>query len=900
MPEWKELVRRQLAELRLTPEREAEIAEELAQHAEDRYKELKLSGVSDPEALRLTLNEVLDQKAMASGLRDVERTDVPEPVVLGAGAQGHFLSGMGHDLRYGIRALRKNAGFSAIAILALAIGIGANTAIFSVVNGVLLQPLAYPDSARLVNIYEKSPDFSLGSVAYPNYLDWRRESHSFSDMGAYRSDDFNLTGSGRPEQVSGEYVTASLFPALGVTPLLGRFFRPEEDKPGTGCTVMLSYGFWQGRFGAERDILSKTLTLNAMNCAVIGVLPASFRLSQTAQVYLPIEQWTAATLRTRDSHPGLRVAGRLRPGMNIAAARGEMEAIAKGLAQQYPATNGSSSAAVVPMKDDIVGNVRPVLLLLVGAVGFLLIIACSNVANLLLARSSARKREFAIRAALGAERWRVVRQLLTESVLLSLGGAAVGLPLAQWGTTLLLAAAPASLPRSGEVGIDIYVLLFTLAVSLVTGILFGLAPAMHSAKTDPQESLKEGTRGAGGGRHRTEGIFVALETCLAVILLAGSALMIQSVWRLWQVNPGFTVSHILTMQVALSPKVMASPVGIRTAFQQMVQRVEMLPGVQAAALTSLLPLGDSDSENDFWLGNGPKPGPEQIKAAVFYVVSSGYPAVMQIPLLRGRVLTERDNLSAAPVAVIDDVMAKQIFPGVDPIDRQITLTALGTVQIVGVVGHVKQWGLDSDDTNKIRNQVYFPLLQIPDKFMSSGATALTLALRCKGEPLSFVPSVRAAVAGPSDDQPVYAVRAMEGVISGSLAGRHFMMLVLIVFASVALLLAAVGIYGVMSYAVIRRTNELGVRSALGASQWQIVGLVLRQGMGLAGAGLIVGLAASVMLTRFMGSLLYGVGAGDPLTLVAVTVVLGVVAMLACVLPAKRASAVDPVVALRCE
>ncbi|MGA2132211.1 MAG: ABC transporter permease [Bryobacteraceae bacterium] len=900
MPEWKELVRRQLVELRLRPEREAEIAEELAQHAEDRYKELKLSGVSDVEALRLTLNEVLDQKALARGLRDVERADVPEPVVLGAGAQGHFLSGLGQDLRYGIRTMRKNAGFSAIAILALAIGIGANTAIFSVVNGVLLQPLAYPDSARLVNIYEASPDFGNTSVAYPNYLDWRRENHSFSDMGAYRSDDFNFTGSGLPEQVSGEYVTASLFPALGVTPLLGRSFRQEEDRQGTGCTVMLSYSFWQGRFGGGRDVLGKTLTLNALSCAVIGVLPANFQLSQTVQVYLPIEQWTAAELRTRESHPGLSVVGRLRPAVTIQSALGEMEAIAKALAQQYPATNAVNSAAVVPMKDDMVGNVRPFLLLLVGAVGFVLIIACANVANLLLARSTARKREFAIRAALGAERWRVVRQLLAESVLLSLCGAAVGLPFAQWGTTLLVAAAPAGLPRSGEVGIDRFVLLFTLAVSLATGILFGLAPALHSTKTNPQESLKQGTRGAGGGRHRAEGIFVTLETCLAVILLAGSALMIQSVWRLLQVNPGFTASHILTMQVAVSPKVMASPLGIRTALRQLVQRVEMLPGAQAAALTSLLPLGVSDSEIDFWLGNGPRPGPEQIKTSVFYVVSPGYHAVMQIPLLRGRFLTDRDNLRSTPVALIDDVMARQIFSGVDPIGRQISLTALGTVQIVGIVGHVKQWGLDSDDANKIRNQVYFPLLQVPDKFMSSGVAGLTLTLRSKGEPLNFVPSVRAAVAGPTDDQPVYAVRAMKDVISGSLAARRFMMLVLIVFASVALLLAAVGIYGVMSYAVTRRTNELGVRSALGASHWQIVGLVLRQGMGLAGAGLIVGLAASVMLTRFMGSLLYGVGAGDPLTLVAVTVVLGVVAMLACVLPAKRASAVDPVVALRCE
>ena len=346
-------------------------------------------------------------------------------------------------------------------------------------------------------------------------------------------------------------------------------------------------------------------------------------------------------LRTRESHPGLGVIGRLRPGVSIRAARGEMEAIAKGLEKQYPATNALHSAAVVPMKDDVIGNIRPTLLLLVGAVGFVLIIACANVANLLLSRSTARKREFAIRAALGAERWRVVRQLLTESVLLSLGGAALGLLLARWGTSLLVAAAPASLPRSGEVGIDMYVLLFTLAVSLVTGILFGLAPAIHSVNASPQESLKEGTRGAGGGRHRTEGIFVALESCLAVTLLAGAALMMQSVWRVLQVNPGFNVSNVLTMQVALSPKVMASPMGIRMAFQQLVQRVEMLPGVQAAALTSMLPLAEGDSENEFWMGNGPQPGPERIKSAMFYIVTPDYPRVMQIPLLRGRLLTER-------------------------------------------------------------------------------------------------------------------------------------------------------------------------------------------------------------------------------------------------------------------
>lgn len=899
MPEWKELIRRQLAPLKLAPEREEEIAEELTQHAEDRFDELRSAGHSDEEARQLTLREVLNQEAIAGGLRDVERTDVREPVVLGARLRGHFLSGLRQDLRFGIRTLRKNPAFSAIAILALAIGIGANTAIFSVVNGVLLRPLAYHDSNQLVNIYEKIGDFSHSSVAYPNYLDWRRETNSFHDMGAGRMDDFNLTGAGRPEQVSGIYVTASLFPTLEVAPLLGRTFRPEEDRPGSACTVMLSYRFWHGRFNAERDILGRKLTLNAASCAVIGILPASFRLSETAQVFLPIEQCTGAELRSRESH-GLFAIGRLKPGVSIQAALTQMEANAKALAKLHPATNASNSIALVPMKDDLIRNIRPTLLLLTGAVGFVLIIACANVANLLLARSTARKRELAIRAALGAERWRVIRQLLTESVLLSLGGALVGLLLAQWGTSLLVAAAPASLPRSGEVRVDLHVLLFTLVVSIVTGILFGLAPALHGASTNPQNSLKEGTRGAGGSRHRTEGIFVALEIGLAVILLVGAALMMQSVWRLLKVDPGFDVNNVLTMKVALSPKAASSAAGIRAAFQQLVARVEMLPGVQAAALTTMLPLAEGDSENNFWMGSGPQPGPEQVKLAMFYLVSPHYSAVMQIPLLRGRFLSERDNLRSKPVVVIDDVLAKQNFPNADPIGQQISLFAVGTVQIVGVVGHVKQWGLDADDRSKIRSQIYYPLLQVPDQFMSSGVAGVTLALRGKADPLNLTPSVRAAVAGPTDDQPVYGVRSMNEVIAGSLAERRFLMLVLLVFASVALLLAAVGIYGVMSYAVTRRANELGVRSALGASRWQIVLLVMRQGMTLASAGLIVGLAASVLLTRFLRSMLYGVGAGDPWTLVIVTAVLGLVAMLACLAPARRATSVDPVVALRCE
>ena len=727
MPDWNEPIRKHLAELNLAPAREAEIAEELSQHAEDRYRELQNHGATEADARRITLDEIGGHELLTRELRAVERPDAPEPVVLGARSKGRFLGGLGQDLRYGFRTLRKNPGFTAVAMLALALGIGANTAIFSVVNGVLLRPLTYPDPDRLLTIYETTAEFSESSVAYQNFLDWRRESRSFTDMGTYRSDDFNFTGSGQPEQVSGEYVSSSVFPVLGVTPFLGRAFRPEENLQGAACAVMLSYGFWKQRFGGDPNILGKMLTLNAVGCAVAGVLPQDFRFRKNARIYMPIEQWTrSAELRTRESRPGLLVIGRLKPGVTKEAAQAELASICSGLARQYPATNAGHGAKAVRMKDDMVGYIRPTLLLLVGAVGFVLIIACANVANLLLARSTARGREFAIRAALGAARGRVVRQLLTESVLLSLGGAVLGLMIAHWGTSLVLAAAPGSLPRSGGIGIDRYVLLFTLAVSVVTGVLFGLAPAFHSANANPQEFLKEGTRGAGGGRHRAEGVFVAVEVGLAVILLVGAGLMMQSIWRLWQVDPGFNTRNVLTAQVALSPNVMASPAAIRLAYQQLVERVASIPGIQSAAITASVPLSERNTEMPFWPGTGPQPAQDRMTSAMFYIVTPDYPGAMQIPLRRGRFFTDRDTLASPPVMVIDDVLAKHFFPGQDPVGRQISLMVLGPVQIVGVVGHAKHWGLDADDTAKIRDQIYFPFLQVPDKFMGGAVAGLTL------------------------------------------------------------------------------------------------------------------------------------------------------------------------------
>jgi predicted permease len=804
------------------------------------------------------------------------------------------------DLRYGLRMLAKNPGFTAVALLTLALGIGANTAIFSVVNGVLLRPLPYPEPGRLMLVYERSREFGHLSVAYPNFLDWRRENHSFTDIAAFRGDDFNFTGSGQPEHLGGEFVSASLLPVLGVNPMLGRNFLPQEDRQGAGGVVILTYGLWKSRFGADPNILGKTMTLNGRNYKVIGVLPSEFRFRGQAELYVPLAQGPSVELNDRETHPGLNVVGRLKPDVTMAAAQAEMTSIGRALAQQYPKANAGHGVTVVEMKDDMVGHIRPTLLLLLGAVGCVLLIACANVANLLLARSTARSREFAIRAALGADRKRVVRQLLTESVLLALNASVFGLLLADWGIRLVLAAVPNSLPRSQEIGLDPHVLLFTLAVTVLTGVLFGLAPAFHSSNVNPQEFLKEGARGSGGGRHRAEGVFVALEVGLAVVLLAGAGLMIQSIWRLWRVDPGFNTRHLLTTQVALSPTVMASPAAIRLAYQQLLDRVASIPGVQSASIASLIPLSDSDSEIAFWLGRGLQPPQEQMSWAMFYIGTPDYLRVMGIPLREGRFFTAQDTLASTPVVVIDDVMAKHLFPGQDALGKQINLMLLGPVQIVGVVGHVKHWGLDSDDTAKIRDEIYFPAWQVPDKFMPEVVAGLTLALRTAPDPLSVVSAVRAQVAGPTEDQPISGVQTMEQIISHSLAELRFTMLLLIIFASTALVLAAVGIYGVMSYAVSRRTHELGVRLALGASRREILRLVVGEGMTLAAIGTAVGLTAALGLTRLMASLLYGVRPADPATLVAVSLLLAGIALLACYIPAWRATKVDPLVALRYE
>jgi len=805
------------------------------------------------------------------------------------------------DLRYGLRMLAKNPGFTAVAVLTLALGIGVNTAIFSVVNGVLLRPLPYPEPDRLVQIYERSAQFNEMSVSYPNFLDWERMNRSFAGMAAYRGESFNFTGAGQPEQVPGAVVTANFFSVLGVKPLQGRTFTPDEDRQGANPVAMVSEGLWKRRFGGDTAVLGKSLVVDGQAFTIVGIVSRDCHLPVPAEVITPLAKWgRRMNLEGRDFHSGIRVVGRLRPGVSLAQARADMDNIAHSLAQAYPKTNEGQAITLVPLKTDIVGDVRPMLLLLQVAVGFVVLIACANVANLLLARSVARKREVALRVALGASRGRIIRQFLTESVLVSLAGGGIGLLLASWGSTPVLAAVPAGLPRQEAIGLDGNVLLFTLGLSLLTGIVFGLAPALQSSRSDLQETLKGGGRSVAGGQHRTQSALVVAEVALALVLLAGAGLLIRTLQRLWDVNPGLNPQHALTMQVALSPTLLDDPSAIRTAWQQLLDRVRNIPGVGSAAVTNLVPLSGDDNEMPFWTSAQPPSSMAQMPLALTYITTPGYLGTVGIPLLRGRYFTEQDSESSRKVAVIDDVLAEHFFPGQDPVGKQLQLYMLGPIEIIGVVGHVRHWALDADDSAKIRDQLYFPFFQIPDQFMAQAKTGLTLVLRTSSNPVSAVSVVSKQVMGPGRDQPVYNVNSMEQLISSSVARRRFLRMMLVIFAGLALILAAIGIFGVISYSVSQRTHEIGIRMALGAEKRNVLKLVVGRGLALTLAGVAIGLVAALGLTHFIASMLYGVRPTEPLTFAAVSLVLICVALLASYIPARRATKVDPIVALRYE
>ena len=811
------------------------------------------------------------------------------------------------DLRYGLRMLVKSPGFTAVAILTLALGIGGNTAIFSVVNGVLFNPLPYPHPEQLVTISESKPNFATGSISFPNFLDWQKDNRTFSGMAMSRGSSFNLTGRGEAEQVRARFITSDLFTVLGVNPLMGRTFMPGEDRVGAAPIVLISEGLWKRKFSGSPDTVGQNMTLDGSGYTIVGVIPASFTLTlgsfSKTDVYVPAGQWDNPILMHRDAGLGFHGIGRVKPGVSIEQARADLARVSESLAAAYPDSNKGIGAAIFPLKQDMVKGVRQLLLVLLGAVGFVLLISCVNVANLMLARSSARAREFAVRTALGASRGRILRQLLTESLLLSVAGGGLGFLLASWGTQAALRHLPPGLPRSAEVGMDGRVLVFTLVISLGCGIFFGLTPALKGTRLNLHDTLKEGGRGGSGMRHRAQGLFVMAEMALALVLLISAGLMIRSLRALWNVNPGFESHGVLTFGVALPPSMRsANAEEIRAALRNIDRQVKAAPGVKSASLSwGAMPIA-SDDEDLFWIEGQPKPATDnEMKWAVSYVVEEDYLQVMHVPLLRGRFFTAHDNEAAPHVTVVDDVFAKQYFGNQNPIGQRINLKYKGgAAEIVGIVGHVKQWGLDSDDTESLRAQLYLPYMQLPDPAIKLAWNGTGMTVRYDPANSAIGDSVRAAIHGISSEHVMSQTQTMDEIIASSLNGKRFSMVLLGVFAVAALGLAAIGIYGVVSYLVGERTQEIGIRVALGANRADVLRMILGDGMKMTFIGVLIGIAAALGLTRLMASLLYGVSARDPITFVGVAILLAIVALAACFLPARRATRVDPIVALRYE
>jgi putative ABC transport system permease protein len=806
---------------------------------------------------------------------------------------------MWQDVRYAARTLLKSPGFTAVAVVALALGIGANTAIFSVVKAVLLSPLPYPEPERLVWVREINPgsDILDEPASMPNYNDWRTQSQSFEGLAAFGYAGGTITeGDREPERVSGMSTSANFFDVVGVRPALGRGFLPEEEAAGKNRVVVISHALWQRRFNSDPSVLGRQITITGNVHTVVGVAPKDFKTPvpgpKAPDLWFPIAFRFDESIRRSDF---LNVFGRLKPGASVEQGRAELEALAARLAAEHPATNAGWSVKVEPLHERVVGNVRQALWVLMGMVGLLLLIACANVANLLLARAAARRQEIAVRTALGAGRWRVVRQLLTESVILALMGGALGLVLAAWGVELLVALSPGNLPRLEEVGLDARVLAFTLGVSALTGVVFGILPALSASKADVAVSLKEGgSRGstAGRGARRLRSSLVVAEIAITAVLLAGAGLMVRSFAAVQSVDPGLRADRVLTFDFAL-PMTAYKEAPQRAAFyEQLTARAAAIPGVEHAAIVDALPMTGNTNVLAFVVEGRPPLPPEKVQDAEMFSVAPGYFDVMGIPLLRGEPLTERHRADVPTVVVINETMARRYFPGEDPVGKRLNLgdpekTPWWTV--VGVVRDARTDGLDKEPYP----QMYVPAAQYPQR-------AGTFVARTKGDPASVVPALRREVASMDKDIPLYNLRTMEQVLSDSLSRRRFQMVLVAAFAGVGLLLAAVGIYGVISYSVTQRSHEIGVRMALGARVGDILKLVVGQGLWLALAGVGLGLLGAFALTRVLTSLLYGVSATDPLTFAAVASGLLGVALLACLLPARRATKVDPMVALRYE
>lgn len=809
------------------------------------------------------------------------------------------------NLRYGLRMMQRSPGFTIVAVLTLTLGIGATTAIFSIVDAVLLRPLPFPHANRIVQVLRHYDEGDEAAISAPLYLEWRKRNHVFDHLAAYPilPSGMNLSGSGEPQHVQGLGVTNEVFPIMGIEPLLGRTFSPEEDQLGGANVVVISYGLWKNYFGGDPGILSRHIQLNGSAYSVVGVMPSGFEFPEGAKL------WTPLRLPAVSSDPANNyvVLGRLKEGVPLAQARAEMNILQKQFRQEHADQPASDTLATVTLQNHIVGDVRPILLLLLGAVGFVLLIACGNVANLLLARANSRQQEIAIRTALGASRGRLLEQLLTESLLLGLLSGATGVVLANVGIRLVKTLGPASIPRLQEVEMDIRVLGFAILVSIVTGILFGLGPALHGARISPSQTLKEGGRGLAGNvkKHRVRRLLVASEISISLILLVGAVLLIKSAVLLHGVRPGFNPKSVLTLQTSLSEKY-AKPEVKNAFYRQVLDRMNAIPGVEAVATVTNLP---TELGPDLPLsveGRVHKDPTEGDAESQYRWVSANYFRVMQIPLLRGRVFTDADNEHAPGVVIINEALARQVWPKEDPIGKHMTIgktmgpewSDTAPREVVGIVGDIKDMGLDEPAPVEL----YVPYAQVPSHMVALSVQMLPASwvVRTQMDPSTIRQEIQKALSAVDSNQAVANVRTMNQIFAASVASRQFNTSILTIFAVLALLLAAVGTFGVISYGVSERLHEIGLRVALGAQRGDVFRLVVGQGMSFALLGVAIGLGGAFALTRLLANLLYGVTATDPFTFAGVALLLGTVALLACCLPAQRAMRVEPMVALRYE
>jgi putative ABC transport system permease protein len=795
------------------------------------------------------------------------------------------------DIRYGVRGLLKRPGFTAIALVALALGIGANTAIFSLVNAVVIRPLPFPDPDRLVWVFGNIRNGgSRASVSPPDFLDYRSQNKTFEQFAASGTQPLavNLTGSGEPERIFASAVTGNYFDTFGITPAIGRAFTLDNEKPGSDQVTVLSHAFWQKRFGGDPNIVGKTITLDSKSYQILGVMPAGVSFPQSAELWTPMNFDGDPDMKMRKAH-FLRPIGRLKPGVTLAQAQADTDMIAAHLEQQYPESNTGWNLRLLSLREQLVGGTRTMLFVLFGAVGFVLLIACANVANLLLVRAAARQKEIALRTALGASRLRIIRQMLTESLLLSILGGALGALLAIWGVQLLVTLSADSLPRTVNVTIDTNVLAFTFAISIVTGLLFGLAPAFRTAKVNLIDSLKDGARGTEGTlRNRTRSLLVVFESAIAVVLLIGAGLLVRSLIALQRVDPGFDSNNVLTLGIDLPRQKYAGEGKPAKFFEELETRISSIPGVQTVGLITELPMSGQLNDLPFTVEGRPPVTVDQAFDADFRLVNQQYFNALHIPLLRGRNFTEQEVREGKPVTLVSQQLVDTVFPNEDPMGKRLISAIGGTAfEIIGVVGDIRHRSLQSQP---------FPAMYFP----SLNSNRMNLVVRTQNDPLSIVGAVRQQVQALDRDQPISAVKRMSDWVDSSVTAQRYSTTLLAAFAVLAMILAATGIYGVMSYTAAQRTHEIGVRMALGARRFDVLKLVVRQGMLLTLVGVILGLTGAFALTRVMQSLLFGVTAKDPFTFAAVAALLSAVAFIACLVPALRATKVDPLVALRYE